>query len=69
MKFDEVLKALDAHKGDGTWPEVSRRTGLHYDTVARIARGAMERPSVQNVELIAGALQQMFPELAESAKV
>lgn len=69
MKFDDVLKALGAHKGDGTWAVVAKRTGLHYDTVARIARGNMPQPSVQAIEKIADALVALYPELAtEPAK-
>ncbi len=59
MNFDEVLKALEASKGDGTWLAVSQLANVHYDTVARIARRAMERPSVQVVERIAAALEQI----------
>lgn len=66
MKFDDVLKVLDAHKGDGTWLAVSKLSGVHYDTVARIARRTMKTPSVTNVEKIADALRLL--KLAEPAK-
>lgn len=56
MRFDEVLGRLRAVKGDGAWLEVSKRAGVHYDTVARIARGAIPAPSVVIVERIADAL-------------
>lgn len=59
MKFDDVLKTLDARKGDGTWLAVAKLSGLHYDTVARIARGKMESPSVQTVEKIVAALERL----------
>lgn len=59
MKFDDVLKTLAAHKGGGTWAAVSKLSGVHYDTVARIARGKMETPSVQTVEKIAAALETL----------
>lgn len=68
MKFDDVLKTLHDHKGDGTWAKVAKATGLHYDTVARIARRDMEAPSVQSAEKIAAALIDLFPELAEPAR-
>lgn len=67
MKFDDVLKALAAHKGDGTWQRVAEKTHLHYDTIARIARRDMESPSVQNVERIAAALLELCPELSAKA--
>lgn len=59
MKFDDVLKALDARKGDGTWLAISKLAGIHYDTVARIARGDMPTPSVRTVEKIADALEML----------
>lgn len=62
MKFADVLKALDDHKGDGTWEKVAILAGIHYDTVARIARGKMGQPSVQTVEKIAAALRTLFPD-------
>ncbi len=68
MKFSDVIKALDAHKGDGTWLEVAKLSGLHYDTVARIARGAMGAPSVQTVEKIAAALDTLFPTATTSTE-
>lgn len=68
MKFDDVLRVLHDHKGDGTWLKVAKATGLHYDTVARIARRDMEAPSIQSVEKIESALVDLFPELAEHSK-
>lgn len=66
MKFDDVLAALDAHKGSGDWRLISDRAGIHYDTIARIARRDMTQPSVQTVEKIAEALAALFPEPAKT---
>lgn len=65
MRFADVLKSLAARKGDGSWLMVAKLAGVHYDTVARIARGDMKTPSVQAVERIAAALEQLD---AESSK-
>lgn len=59
MKYDDVLKALNAHKGDGTWLAVAKLAGVHYDTIARIARKDMKAPSVQSIERIAAALERL----------
>lgn len=64
MKFDEVLKELAACKGDGSWQVIANRAGIHYDTVARIARGDIPNPSVLAVEKLAAAIEQMAAEKA-----
>jgi hypothetical protein len=53
MTFDQLLALLDTAKGTGKWREAAQVAGLHYNTVARIARGAMPRPS----EDVAGRLK------------
>lgn len=64
MRYEELLKALDDCKGDGTWKEVSKLAGIHYDTVARIARRDMAQPSVQVCERISDALGRLVPKKA-----
>lgn len=66
MRFDDVLKALEAHKGDGTWAVVADKAGVHYDTIARIARGKLKSPSVQAVERISAALEQIAADKARA---
>ena len=56
MNFEQVITALQAGKGSGLWSEVSRTSGISYDTVARIARGFIANPGVPTVEAIAKAL-------------
>lgn len=59
MKFADVLAALNESRGKGLWQEVAREAGVHYDTVARIARRDMPTPSVQVVESLAAALDKL----------
>lgn len=67
MKLDQVIAALQAHKGDGAWQIIATRSGIHYDTLARIARGAIADPSARTVEKIADAIQ--FIESIRSVRV
>lgn len=57
MRLNELKAALQALKGDGAWQVIATRSGIHYDTLARIARGDHDDPSVRTVEKIADALQ------------
>jgi len=66
MTFAETLQALDERKGDGSWREIARRAGLHYDTVARIARGGMKNPGVKVVEAIGLAIDAIDAEKAKA---
>lgn len=65
MKLDQVIASLQAVKGDGAWRVVAERAGIHYDTLARIARGAIEDPSAKTVERIAAALKTLKREPAK----
>lgn len=56
MTLNQVTSALQEMKGHGAWLEIARATGIHYDTVARIARGAIANPSIQTVEKLAAAI-------------
>lgn len=64
MKLDEIKAGLQSLKGRGAWLEIAKRTGIHYDTVARIARGAIGNPTTQTVEAIAEALVWLQAEKA-----
>ena len=59
MKFADVLKALAACKGGRDWALVAEMSGMHYDTLARIARGDIGNPGVLAVEKIAAALEKI----------
>jgi hypothetical protein len=60
MRFMKTLSAiitgLQAIKGEGRWKSISKASGVHYDTVARIARGDLKAPSVLICERISDAL-------------
>lgn len=58
MKHTELLAALAARKGDGTWADIARLAGLHYDTIARIARGDMV-PTMVVAERIIAAMDKL----------
>lgn len=61
MKLDQVIEALQSLKGDGAWRAVAEHSHIHYDTLARIARGDIKRPGVQTIEAIAEALAVIGP--------
>lgn len=56
MKLEQVKAALQSLKGDGAWRSIAGRSEIHYDTVARIARGAIKNPSAQTVEKLGEAI-------------
>lgn len=66
MKFEDILKSLEAHKGDGTWQRVADGAHIHYDTIARIARRKLV-PNAQAAERIADVLEQIAAEKARTA--
>ena len=66
MRFADILTILAAHKGESTWRELAGQTGIHYDTIARIARGDFKNPGIVSVEKIGDALAQMFPVEAQA---
>lgn len=57
MRLDDLRAALQGMKGSTEWRRIATETGIHYDTIARIARGAIKQPSVQTVESIERALK------------
>jgi len=65
MRYSELLAALDKCKGDGTWKAISEVSGVHYDTVARIARGDMSSPGIKVCERIADALAHIAPKAVQ----
>lgn len=56
MTLHQVVESLQRLKGEGAWIDIARSTGIHYDTVARIARGAIKNPGIGTVEKLAAAL-------------
>lgn len=50
MKIERIISELQARKGSGLWRKVSSVSGVHYDTVARIARGAIKNPGALTLE-------------------
>lgn len=72
MKLEQVKAALQSLKGDGAWRSIAVRSEIHYDTVARIARGAIKNPSAQTVEKLGEAIAHLRrsvrkPEPAEAS--
>lgn len=59
MNFDEMVRRLQASKGTGAWQDVATLAGLPYDTVAKLARGYIRFPTVQNVEKVSAALLKL----------
>jgi hypothetical protein len=51
-----IITGLQAIKGEGRWKAISKASGVHYDTIARIARGKLKGPSVLICERISDAL-------------
>jgi uncharacterized protein YerC len=57
MRFEQVKTTLQALKGDGTWGVISEKSGVSYDTIARIARGEYENPGVRTIEKISDVIE------------
>lgn len=57
MKLEQIISALQARKGHGLWHKIAKESGVHYDTVARIARGSIVSPGIQTVERLTDALR------------
>ena len=55
ISLDFVKAALQRHKGD--WPQIASETGVPYDTLSKIARGATDDPGVRKVEKLAANLK------------
>lgn len=73
MKLEHVISTLQAHKGDGAWQFIAARSGVSYDTVARIARGAIKNPGALTIEKLGGAIKalnaiKVRPSYADLAK-
>lgn len=67
MKLDQVIAELQALKGTGEWFEIAKATGIHYDTLARIARRKVT-PRVDNVEKIVEVIAAIHARSAEPTK-
>lgn len=57
MTLHQVVESLQRLKGEGAWLDVAKATGIHYDTVARIARGSIKNPSIKTVEKLEAAIE------------
>lgn len=57
MSLDQVISALQQRKGTGAWRDIAKHAGVHYDTVARIARRKWENPSVGTVAKLSAAIR------------
>lgn len=62
MKYAELIRRLQACKGTEAWSDISRLSGVRYDTLAKIARGYIKAPSVQKIEQLAAALEKLQPQ-------
>lgn len=51
-----VLRQLDAAKGD--WPEISRQSGVPYQTLTKIAGRLVSDPRISTVQALLDCLQQ-----------
>ena len=56
MTLQQLRDWLESHKATGRWRQVATAGGVDYGTVARIARGHMENPSVVIVERICAGI-------------
>lgn len=56
MTHDQLVAELRALKGSGAWQKVADAAGIHYFTVARIARGEMPNPGIKTCERIEAGL-------------
>lgn len=59
MPLEKLVAALQARKGDGSWHLIAKTSAVHYDTVARIARGAIANPGAKTVDRLAKAIAQL----------
>ncbi|RKT99013.1 hypothetical protein C7H84_33855 [Burkholderia sp. Nafp2/4-1b] len=51
-----VLRELDAAKGD--WPEISRRSGVPYQTLTKIAGRLVGDPRISTVQALYDCLRE-----------
>lgn len=49
-----VVDGLQARKGE--WPALAEKSGVPYDTISKIARGATTNPGVLTVQALASCL-------------
>jgi transcriptional regulator with XRE-family HTH domain len=61
MTLQQLRDWLESHKATGRWRQVAQAGGVDYGTVARIARGHMENPSVVVVEKICDGIEKTTP--------
>lgn len=50
MTLSQLRDWLAQNKNGHRWADVAKRSGVPYNTVARVARGAVESPGVLMVE-------------------
>lgn len=50
-----MKEGLQRHKGD--WPAIADETEVPYDTLTKIARGAIDDPGVRKVEKLASNIK------------
>ncbi len=51
-----VLRQLDSAKGD--WPEISRRSGVPYQTLTKIAGRLVADPRISTVQALVDCLRE-----------
>lgn len=49
--LDYVLRKLEESRG--TWPDISEKTGVPYDTITKIAQRKIEDPKVSKLQTLA----------------
>lgn len=55
--LDYVIAGLQAKKGD--WNRIAELSGVPYDTISKIARGATANPGVLTVQKLSDCLNAM----------
>lgn len=56
MRLSQLVDELQKLKGSGAWNRIAEKSGVDYDTVARIARGSFVNPGAVTCERIEDAL-------------
>ena len=55
--LDYVRQNLEKCKG--TWPAISRKTGVPYDTITKIVQGQIKDPKVSKVQRLANHFREI----------
>jgi len=66
MTLAQLRDWLAQNKNSQRWIDVARRSGVPYNTIARVARGAVESPGVLMVERICKAISDIESTAAEA---